>query len=95
MWGGLVFKAHRLLCHSALGLRVTKKKKRYLEDLARDLEESAEAVVVDLLQEVEEVDPVLGEVLHVRRDHLFQGKMGFRKFHDVLFKHTFTMCLRS
>ena len=26
--GGLVFKAHRLLYHSALGLRVMKKKKR-------------------------------------------------------------------
>jgi len=26
--GGLVFKAHRLLCHSALGLRVIKKKKK-------------------------------------------------------------------
>ena len=25
--GGLVFKADRLLCHSALGLRVIKKKK--------------------------------------------------------------------
>ena len=27
--GGLVFKAHRLLCHSTLGLRVIKKKKRH------------------------------------------------------------------
>ena len=27
--GGLVFKAHRLLCHSTLGLRVIKKKKKY------------------------------------------------------------------
>jgi len=26
--GGLVFKAHRLLCHSTLGLRVIKKKKK-------------------------------------------------------------------
>jgi len=26
--GGLVFKAHRRLCHSTLGLRVIKKKKR-------------------------------------------------------------------
>jgi len=26
--GGLVFKAHRLLYHSTLGLRVTKKKKK-------------------------------------------------------------------
>ena len=26
--GGLVFKAHRLLCHSTQGLRVIKKKKR-------------------------------------------------------------------
>ena len=26
--GGLVFKAHRLLCHSSLGLRVIKKKKK-------------------------------------------------------------------
>ena len=28
--GGLVFKAHRLLYHSTLGLRVIKKKKRVL-----------------------------------------------------------------
>jgi len=27
--GGLVFKAHRLLYHSALGLRVIKKKKKF------------------------------------------------------------------
>ena len=27
-WGGLVFKAHRLLYHSTLGLRVIKKKKK-------------------------------------------------------------------
>jgi len=26
--GGLVFKAHRLLCHSTLGLRLIKKKKK-------------------------------------------------------------------
>ena len=29
--GGLAFKAHRLLYHSTLGLRVIKKKKKYLE----------------------------------------------------------------
>ena len=31
--GGLVFKAHRLLYHSTLGLRVIKKKRRYLRDV--------------------------------------------------------------
>ena len=35
--GGLVFKAHRLLYHSTLGLRVKKKKK----DLEADLGEEA------------------------------------------------------
>jgi len=30
--GGLVFKAYRLLYHSTLGLRVTKKKKKNLQD---------------------------------------------------------------
>jgi len=33
--GGLVFKAHRLLYHSTLGLRVIKKKKRGREDPQR------------------------------------------------------------
>mmetsp|Transcript_33326 Transcript_33326/g.85439 ORF Transcript_33326/g.85439 Transcript_33326/m.85439 type:complete len:256 (-) Transcript_33326:2211-2978(-) len=40
-----------------------------LENVARDHEEGAEAAVVDLLQEVEEIDPVLREILHVRRNH--------------------------
>ena len=31
--GGLVFKAHRLLYHSSLGLRVIKKKQKDLDDL--------------------------------------------------------------
>ena len=30
--GGLVFKAHRLLYHSTLGARVTKKKKKFETD---------------------------------------------------------------
>jgi len=33
--GGLVFKAHRLVYHSTLGLRVIKKKKRREADVAR------------------------------------------------------------
>ena len=40
-----------------------------LEDLAGDLEEGAEALLVDLLEEGVEVDSVLGVVLHVGRDH--------------------------
>ena len=33
--GGLVFKAHRLLYHSTLGLRVTKKKKKKMDRSGR------------------------------------------------------------
>ena len=35
--GGLVFKAHRLLHHSTLGLRVIKKKKKKVAGLAIQL----------------------------------------------------------
>jgi len=35
---GLVFKAHRLLYHSTLGLRIIKKKKRILEIMIEGLE---------------------------------------------------------
>jgi len=44
--GGLVFKAHRLLYHSTLGLRVIKKKKRCAFRVAiHDLRASAKACV--------------------------------------------------
>jgi len=33
--GGLVFKAHRLVYHSTLGLRVIKKKEKRLREVAR------------------------------------------------------------
>ena len=48
--GGLVFKAHRRLYHSTLGLRVIKKKKKHLalihEDACSPREVSPEVVVV-------------------------------------------------
>jgi len=37
--GGLVFKAHRLVYHSTLGLRVIKKKKNLRDDLSRVVDE--------------------------------------------------------
>ena len=55
--GGLVFKAHRLLHHSTLGLRVIKKKRKYLH------EDDAGGVVPDVL----DVLPILRErVLHTK-----------------------------
>ena len=39
--GRLVFKAHRLLYHSTLGLRVIKKKSRHLEEAVEVFERDA------------------------------------------------------
>jgi len=44
--GGLVFKAHRLLCRSTLGLRVTKKRRRIPNFAAAVVEEAAQVVPV-------------------------------------------------
>ena len=75
--GGLVFKAHRLLFHSTLGLRVIKKKRSYrldllievvevrLEQRADDRDDAAQHAVV-LFEHEEQLVEVRLELLFLR-----------------------------